>query len=87
MYYLPASFGAAALLRKRRRAPILRKELDLDFTRTITELEDLARANGYTGLSTDYQGMADYLWSVSPTDDVGALLEELAAQGLIRTPW
>jgi hypothetical protein len=82
---LPPNFGAA-LLRKRaaRGAP---RRRGISTGDPVTDLQNLAAEHGYEGDPGDLQAMADFVWAEVPTDGVGALLEDLAAQGLIRTPW
>lgn len=54
---------------------------------TAQNLIESALDLGWTGDTSDLQGMADFCWDRHPSDGMGEMLEDLAAQGLIRAPW
>jgi hypothetical protein len=87
MYHLPYGFGAAPLRKRRARPALMGHPKGVSTGDPVQDLQRIAAENGYAGDPGDLQEMADYVWQLVPTDDVGELLEELASRGFIQTPF
>jgi hypothetical protein len=53
----------------------------------VQDLRNEAADLGYDGDPNDLQAMARFCWEEAPTDGMARLLEELAAAGVISSPF